>query len=96
MNEVKTEEIITAEKVTKEDIDTIRKKISEARSRKNENINLNSEAKSILVIYSKKLHLSGRGIKNTQSIAKTISILEKSKEIRPEHVLEALSYRKSF
>jgi magnesium chelatase family protein len=54
---------------------------------------MSDEAEKILVSCAKKLQLSGRGYRRTIDVARTIAHLAAEKEIKEEHVLEALQYR---
>lgn len=55
---------------------------------------MQSDAKNILEIAVNRYGLSFRSIKKIQKVARTIADLEKSSQIRNEHMLEALSYRR--
>lgn len=56
--------------------------------------NLNSEAKQILQKASLQFGLSHRSIHKIESIARTIADIDEAKQVKKEHLLEALSYRK--
>lgn len=55
---------------------------------------LSLEAREILKNSVEKLHLSKRSEGSVLRVAHTISLIEKSDKIKPEHILEALSYRR--
>ena len=55
---------------------------------------MNDDAKIILETAVSRFALSFRSIKKIQKVARTIADLDKSKLIKKEHILEALSYRK--
>ncbi len=55
---------------------------------------LNDEVKETLEMATNRFTLSFRSIKKVQKVARTIADLAKSEEIKKEHLLEALSYRK--
>ena len=57
---------------------------------------LSEETEKILNECAKKLGLSARAYHRTQKLARTIADLAKSKDILPEHVLEAIRYRPNF
>lgn len=57
------------------------------------NSDLNDECLSLLNDFSKKLNISMRIYNKLIKIARTIASLEKSKEIKTEHLLEAFQYR---
>jgi magnesium chelatase family protein len=54
---------------------------------------LSPAAKKLLEDAMKKLGLSGRSLNKVLKVARTISDLCFSEEIKEEHLLEALSYR---
>lgn len=58
------------------------------------NIKLSSKVKKFLDRAMSKLHLSARSHNRVLIVARTIADLEESKEIKEEHVAEALHYRK--
>lgn len=55
--------------------------------------NLEKEAKEILNTSAKKLDLSARAYHRIIKLGRTIADLDKSKTIKPSHILEALQYR---
>lgn len=54
---------------------------------------LSSQAKALLDKAARNLHLSARSYFKTIKVARTIADLEKSRDIEPQHVSEALQYR---
>ena len=56
-------------------------------------ISLNPETKKILISSATQLDLSARAYHKIIKLAQTIADLSQSKEILPEHILEALQYR---
>lgn len=56
--------------------------------------NLDEKTENILKTAAQKLNLSARSIHKVIKLARTIADLEKEKEIKESHVLEALQYRK--
>lgn len=56
---------------------------------------LDSETESILKLAVSNLNLSARAYYRTLKLARTIADLELSNEIKKEHILEAISYRKN-
>ena len=57
-------------------------------------IKLSAEVESLLSNASEKLNLSARSYFKTIKVARTIADLEGVREIKPEHLAEALSYRR--
>ena len=57
-------------------------------------IKLSAKVESLLSSASEKLNLSARSYFKTIKVARTIADLEGAKEIKPEHLAEALSYRR--
>ncbi len=57
---------------------------------------LNAECETILENSYRTLNLSARARSRIIKVARTIADLDLSEEIRPEHILEAISYRSSF
>jgi len=78
-----------------ESSDIVRTRIIAARKfhYQNQYSPLSSDVKNILILYAKKLQLSGRAYRRTIHVARTIADLEASVEIQKEHILEALQYR---
>jgi magnesium chelatase family protein len=62
--------------------------------KKNTIENISPECKTILVKAAKRLNLSNRSYIKTLKMARTIANLAKSIDIKQEHILEALQYRK--
>ncbi len=56
-------------------------------------IHLKKEIKKLLSNSAERLGISGRGYHRTVKLARTIADLDKSEEIRADHILEALQYR---
>ena len=56
--------------------------------------NLNSEAKNILEKASTQFGLSHRSVHKIESIARTVADIDESIEVKKEHLLEALSFRR--
>jgi len=56
--------------------------------------NLDSEAKGILQKASTQFALSHRSVHKIESIARSIADIDESKQIKKEHILEALSFRR--
>lgn len=56
-------------------------------------LSLSDEVKSILNESAKKLDLSARSYHRIIKLARTIADMEEEKEIKPNHILEALQYR---
>lgn len=54
---------------------------------------LDNEGQNLLLSASKQLSLSARGYHRILKLARTIADLEKSADIRPSHIAEALQYR---
>lgn len=54
---------------------------------------LDNEGQNLLLSASKQLSLSARGYHRILKLARTIADLEKSTDIRPSHIAEALQYR---
>lgn len=54
---------------------------------------IDSEAKDVMRIAMKSLSLSARSFNKVLKVARTIADLENSKEVKKEHILEALQYR---
>lgn len=57
-------------------------------------VNLNDEAKEILSQAISRYALNHRSINKIECIARSIADIEQSQEVRKEHILEALSYRR--
>lgn len=57
-------------------------------------INLNDEAKNIIQKATQNYGLTHRSVHKIESIARTIADINQSEQIKKEHILEALSYRK--
>jgi len=57
-------------------------------------LNLNIEAKEIINKAIQNYRLTHRSVNKIEAIARTIADIEQSIEIKKEHILEALSYRK--
>ena len=57
---------------------------------------LSAECEAILENSYRTLNLSARARSRIIKVARTIADLDLSEEIRPEHILEAISYRSSF
>ena len=54
------------------------------------------EVKKLLTSSAERLGLSGRAFHRIIKVSQTIADLEGSKEIKKDHVLEALQYRQRF
>ncbi len=59
----------------------------------NSNAEINPRALSFFTESAKKLNLSGRAYVRTVHVARTIADLAQSREIKKEHIMEALQYR---
>ena len=57
-------------------------------------INLNNDAKEIMIKATVNYGLTHRSVHKIEAIARTIADIEQSTQIKKEHILEALSYRK--
>ena len=82
---------------TLESSELIRKRIEKGlefkKSRGSGGATLSSEVHEVLIHFSEKLHLSGRGYHRALRVARTIADLDQSMEIKKNHILEALQYR---
>jgi magnesium chelatase family protein len=91
------ERVISAREVQKERFTTANRKIktnSEMSAKDiNKITNLEKESKEILNTSAKKLDLSARAYHRIIKLGRTIADLDKSKTIKPSHILEALQYR---
>jgi magnesium chelatase family protein len=59
-------------------------------------IKLSPEVKSLVTKSAERLALSGRAFHRVLKVAQTIADLDGDKEIKKEHILEALQYRQRF
>jgi magnesium chelatase family protein len=59
-------------------------------------LELNTESQKILKMAIEKMHISMRGYNRILRVARTIADLENSRNINQNHILEAISYRKSL
>ncbi len=89
--------VVKAREIQKKRFDGAKRKIKTNSEMEAKDINKLSElslkAKEILNVSAKKLDLSARSYHRLIKLGRTIADLDGSKEIKPEHILEALQYR---
>ena len=59
-------------------------------------VNMDAEAKDLLIKFADKLHLSARGYHRTLRVARTIADLQNEKKVFRMHIAEALNYRRTM